>query len=189
MTMNFLENVRYYAGKLFDPLEHLPGILLSFWLGIINLFAPLWYPFLVVLVLIGIDLYWGIRSSLFQGKFVKSEVIRRTVDKITSYFSCLAAAYMIEHILFSDSILITSVIASLASACELWSFSASILIIHPDFPFIRLFRKHLIGEIESKMGVTLSELSKNAACEENMPKSKLNHNNDICDAGDPCSHN
>ena len=182
MTMNFLENIRYYAGKLLDPLEHLPGILLSAWLCVINFFAPMWYPFLVVLVLIGIDLYWGIRSSLFQGKFVKSEVIRRTIDKITSYFSCLIAAYMIEHILFSGSILITSVIASLASACELWSFSASILIIHPDFPFISLFRKHLIVEIESKMVVTLNELTKKAEEEEKKQETHNHSHDDICDA-------
>ena len=40
--------------------------------------------------------------------------------------------------------------------------SASILIIHPEFPFIRLFRKYLKGEIENKIGITLNELEKQA---------------------------
>lgn len=76
--------------------------------------------------------------------------------------SCLVAAYLIERILFNDSIVMTAIVSALAGACELWSFSASILIIHPEFPFIRLFRKYLKGEIENKIGITLNELEKQA---------------------------
>lgn len=59
----------------------------------------------------------------------------------------------------------TAIISALASACELWSFSASILIIHPDFPFVKLFRKYLKGEIESKIGMTMDELEKKSSKE------------------------
>lgn len=161
--MNFLENIRYYASRLLEPLDNLPGRVTAFLLLVINFFAPIWYPFLVVLVLIVFDLYWGIRASLRQGNFCRSEIGRRTVDKITSYASCLVAAYLIERILFNDSIVMTAIVSALAIACELWSFSASILIIHPEFPFIRLFRKYLKDEIENKIGMTLNELEIQAA--------------------------
>lgn len=163
--MDFLENIRYYASRLLEPLDNLPGRVAALMLLVINFFAPIWYPFLVVLVLIVFDLYWGIRASLRQGNFCRSEVGRRTVDKITSYASCLIAAYLIERILFNDSIIMTAIISALASACELWSFSASILIIHPDFPFVKLFRKYLKGEIESKIGMTMDELEKKSSKE------------------------
>lgn len=186
--MNFLENIRYYASRLLEPLDNIPGRIMAGVLCVVNFFTPMWYPFLVVLVLIGFDLYWGIRAALKQGKFGKSEVGRRTVDKITSYFSCLMAAYMIEHILFDNSIVITSAISALASACELWSFSASILIIHPEFPFIKLFRKYLIGEIESKMGLCMDELSKEAQKEVRKQNMNKQQDGSVCDAGNPCEN-
>lgn len=156
--MNFLANIRYFISRIWDVLENAYARISAALIWIISFFSPVWYPFIVVLIMIGIDLYWGIRAARARHQLVLSEAGRRTVDKITSYLSCLAAVYLIEHIIFENSIVITSGIAALASACELWSFSASILIIHPNFPFIRLFRKQLRGEIENKANISLEEL-------------------------------
>lgn len=158
--MEFLTNIRYFISRLWDVLENTYARLGAVLIWIISFFSPVWYPFIVVLIMIAIDLYWGIRAAHIRKQLVLSEAGRRTVDKITSYLSCLAAVYLIEHIIFENSIVVTSGIAALASACELWSFSASILIIHPNFPFIRLFRKQLKGEIESKANISLEELDK-----------------------------
>lgn len=158
--MDFLANIRYFISRLWDVLENAYARIGAAVIWIIGFFSPVWYPFMVVLIMIGIDLYWGIRAAYIRRQLVLSEAGRRTVDKITSYLSCLTAVYLIEHIIFENSIVITSGIAALASACELWSFSASILIIHPNFPFIRLFRKQLRGEIESKANISLEELDK-----------------------------
>ncbi|MCY6350130.1 hypothetical protein OXV71_04235 [Bacteroides fragilis] len=66
---------------------------------------------------------------------------------------------MIEQI-FHASVAVTSVAAGLAGACEVWSFSASILIIAPNFPFISLFRAQLRGEMERKLGRNINDILK-----------------------------
>lgn len=158
--MDFLANIKYFISRIWDVMENTYARIGAALIWVISFFSPVWYPFLVVLIMIGIDLYWGLRAAHIRHQLVLSEAGRRTVDKITSYLSCLAAVYLIEHIILENSIVVTSGIAALASACELWSFSASILIIHPNFPFIRMFRKQLRGEIESKAHISLEDLDK-----------------------------
>ena len=116
-----------------------------------SFFAPAYYPFAVVGILIIIDLFWGIAVALKQKKFILSEALRDTCKKIAVYGSCLASVYLIENI-FYQGIAITSIAAGLAGTCEVFSFSASMLIIIPDFPFISLFRQQLKGEMEKKLG-------------------------------------
>ncbi|WP_368116338.1 phage holin family protein [Bacteroides fragilis] len=147
-------------------LEHLQRILSTVygWLStviifIAHFFAPAWYPFAVVGILILIDLGWGIAVSLKKGEFAYSEVGRETCKKVAIYASCLCSVYMIEQI-FHTSVAVTSVAAGLAGACEVWSFSASILIIAPNFPFISLFRAQLRGEMERKLGRNINDILK-----------------------------
>lgn len=46
------------------------------------------------------------------------------------------------------------------SGVELWSIAANALIIQPDFPFLRLFKKFLTAEIGKKLSISASEVEK-----------------------------
>jgi phage-related holin len=126
---------------------------------LLHFFAPAGYPFIVVGILVIIDLCWGIAVSLKKGEFAYSEGIRETCKKIAIYASCLVSVFIVERI-FNSGIAVTSVAAALAGACEIWSFSASILIIAPNCPFIRLFREQLRGEMEKKLGRNINDILK-----------------------------
>lgn len=121
-----------------------------------NFFAPAYYPFIVVEVLVLLDLSWGVAVALRNKKFFLSEALRDTCVKVAIYASCLASVYLIEQIFYAG-IVTTSLAAALAGTCEVFSFSASILIIKPNFPFISLFRSQLRGEMEKKLGRPIDE--------------------------------
>ncbi|MDR3119651.1 MAG: hypothetical protein LBU44_09625 [Mediterranea sp.] len=122
---------------------------------VFHFFAPAWYLFAAVGILILIDLGWGIVVSCKKGGFAYSAAARETCKKIAIYVSCLGSVYIIEHI-FHSEVTFTSIVAGLAGACEIWSFSASILIIAPNFPFISLFRAQLRGKWRKSWDVTLT---------------------------------
>ncbi len=130
------------------------GWMISLCILVSSFFAPAYYPFLIVFIMIIIDLFWGISVSLKKGEFALSEAGRETCTKIAIYGSCLGSVFLIEH-MFTANIYITTVAAAVASACEVWSFSASMLIIYPKMPFLRIFRAQLRGEIEKKLGRSL----------------------------------
>lgn len=135
------------------------GWLVALLLLIFNFFAPAYYPFLIVFILILVDLGWGIAVSLKKEDFAYSEAGRETCIKIAIYGCCLGSVYMIEH-MFHSGITITSVAAAVAGACEVWSFSASMLIIYPKMPFLRIFRAQLRGEMEKKLGRSINTFLK-----------------------------
>lgn len=133
------------------------GWIVAILIWISHFFAPAFYPFAVVGVLILIDLGWGITVALKNKKFFLSEALRDTCIKTAIYASCLVSVYIIERIFYSG-VAATSLAAALAGTCEVFSFSASILIIKPNFPFIKLFRNQLRGEMEKKLGRPINEL-------------------------------
>lgn len=147
-------------------IDHLSRIFSTLYGWIVSLailagsfFAPAYYPFLIVFIMILIDLFWGIAVSLKKGEFALSEAGRETCTKIAIYGCCLGSVFLIER-MFTAIIYITTVAAAVASACEVWSFSASMLIIYPKMPFLRIFRTQLRGEIEKKLGRNINNYLK-----------------------------
>lgn len=149
--------LEYIYHHLVKTLNTAYGWLVAAFIYVGNFFAPAYYPFVVVGILVLIDLAWGITVALKNGRFFLSEALRNTIIKTAIYASCLGSIYMIEQIFYAG-IVATSLASALASTCEVFSFSASILIIKPNFPFISLFREQLRGEMEKKLGRPLNEL-------------------------------
>ncbi|KAA6303110.1 MAG: hypothetical protein EZS26_000713 [Candidatus Ordinivivax streblomastigis] len=116
------------------------------------------HTFVIVFVCVLFDLFWGIWSSVRRKKFILSEALRETPKKLFIYLSCLLIIYLIEINIHDEYLLGTKIVGTLMAACELWSASAHILIIKPDMPFIKLFRKQLKGEMEKKTGFNLDEV-------------------------------
>jgi hypothetical protein len=79
--------------------------------------------------------------------------MRDTVSKIAAYGSALLITIMIEQVKDWESMFVTSLIAVLICATELWSISGNILIVNPNAVFFKLLRPALKGEIARKLGI------------------------------------
>lgn len=105
------------------------------------------------------DMIWGIAVSRKRHeRFFLSYLARETCMKFMVYIGTLFLALCIERGLNDSWGLGFRIFCGLAAACELWSASASILIIKPDLPFLRLLRTALTGEIASKLNVSTEEV-------------------------------
>jgi hypothetical protein len=110
--------------------------------------------FLVLAVTL-IDAAWGIAVSVHQGKFTLSELARLTVAKIAVYGCALFVFIGLDK--FIESTITASVVGAAIVLVEFWSSCASMLILYPNFLFLRLMKKVLIGEIASKLKISEDE--------------------------------
>ena len=132
------------------------SLLALFW----NFIHPEIYCFGVVGAAILIDLIWGIIVAVKEKKFVFSESIRNTFIKVNIYGTALLLIYAIERGVHDDWFIGTKIACAIAAGCEFWSISASMLIVKPNMPFIRLFRMQLKGEMEKKLGQGVNDILK-----------------------------
>lgn len=107
-----------------------------------------------------IDAIWGVAVSVKRGDFVLSHLLRETMNKLFIYSTTLCMVLFIERSINEDWYIATKIVCAIASSCELWSICANILIIKPNTPFIKLFRRYLAGEISKKIGITVEEFNK-----------------------------
>lgn len=103
------------------------------------------------------DMVLGIWAALKEKKFIFSHLGRETFKKALIYLITLILILMIERSLHDDNFIATKIACAIASSCELFSVFANALIIKPDFPFVKLFKKYLAGEISRKIGVNAEE--------------------------------
>lgn len=140
------------------------GKVLTMTTAIITVFRPEAWGFMVVGFAIMADLIWGIAASIKMNNFILSRALRETVKKVGIYSFALIGVFLVEKIVHENGHFIAfRTIAIFAAVCELWSMSASMLIIKPDMPFLKLFRGQLKGEIESKLSkqINFDEVFKN----------------------------
>lgn len=104
------------------------------------------------------DAIWGITVSIKRKKFALSELARLTVGKLAVYGCAMLAFIGLDKMI--GMTLTASVIGAAITLVELWSASASMLILFPNFLFLKLLRKALTGEIASKLGVEPEEVEK-----------------------------
>ena len=153
--------------QIFSIMEHVKYVFTTFWGFLLGLFSAFWsfikpeiYPFSIVFLAVLLDLFWGIAVAKKQGKFILSEAIRETFKKLSIYACMLLLVYSIEKSIHEDWSIATRVMCAMAAACELWSVSAMMLIVKPDMPFLKLFRRQLKGEIEKKLGTNVDDILK-----------------------------
>lgn len=144
------------VGKVFTNLESAfstsLGWMVALLSAVVTIIAPEKTSFIVVGFAILADLFWGIAAALKLKKFFLSTALRDTVKKIGIYSFAMLGALAIESIAHAEGTFVAvRTIAIFASVCEFWSMSASMLIIYPNMPFLRIFRTQLKGEIASKL--------------------------------------
>ncbi len=112
---------------------------------------------LIVLVAIGWDLIWGVAAAVKNKKFILSHLLRETFYKVLVYIGSLLIILVCERSLNDSWGVLTRVVAVIAACIELFSAAGNILIIKPNFAFVRLFKKYLIGEIAEKLNIGTDE--------------------------------
>lgn len=111
--------------------------------------------FLAVVVTF-MDAFWGIAVSLKQGKFTLSELLRLTISKLAVYGCVLFVFVGLDKI--TDSVITGSLVGAAIVLVEFWSSCASMLILFPNFLFLKLMKKALTGEIASKLHISEDEV-------------------------------
>ena len=144
------------VGKVFTNLGAAFSTSFGWVVALLSAFATIIAPektsFIVVGLAIMADLFWGVAAAIKLKKFFLSTALRDTVKKIGIYSFALLGAFAIESIAHAEGTFIAvRTIAIFAAVCEFWSMSASMLIIYPNMPFLRIFRMQLKGEIASKL--------------------------------------
>lgn len=149
--------------QLTSALNSAYGWFLTLMVSAIAFIQPEMWSFYVVGGAIFADLVWGIAAAVKQKKFLLSKAMRETIKKIGIYSFAMVGALAIEKITHTEgSFIAVKTIAIFAAVCEFWSMSASMLIIKPNMPFLKLFRGQLKGEIASKVSknVNIDEILK-----------------------------
>lgn len=118
----------------------------------------------IVVVATVIDLACGIAVSLKKGKFALSELMRLTVEKVVVYGLALLVFLSIDKAIEDktdfDWALTSALVGVVITLTETWSFLASLLILFPNNPFLKLLQKSLTGEIARKLGCDEAEVAK-----------------------------
>lgn len=118
----------------------------------------------VVIIATTIDLICGIAVSIKRKNFAKSELARLTVEKVVVYGTALLVLLCIDKVIAAETswefALTSGAVGVVIALTEMWSFLASLLILFPTNPFLRMFQKALIGEIASKLKCDESEVEK-----------------------------
>ena len=109
----------------------------------------------LVVIATAIDLVCGIAVAIKRKNFAKSELMRLTVEKLVVYGAAMLVFLCIDKAIETETTfefaLTSGVVGVVIAMTETWSFLASLLILFPKNPFLRLFQKALIGEIARKL--------------------------------------
>lgn len=159
MLNHVLSSVQHAAHsllKLGNILSSVWGWLIGVGLAFLDYFAG--HSFVVFLVVAAtlIDAVWGIAVSLKKGEFTKSELARLTIAKLAVYGCVMFVFIGLDK--FINSTITASIIGAAIVLVEFWSSCASMLILYPNFLFLRLLKKALTGEIASKLGIPEDEV-------------------------------
>lgn len=147
--------------RLDEMISTLWGFVIACAIGLFNFFAGYKVALIVVLMAILFDMIWGVAAARKRGKFMRSELLRDTVNKVAAYATALVMVMLIENLAFGShemmsnegthSRFIVDIVATVIAAVEFWSICGNILIVYPNAVFFRLLKSPLIGEIARKL--------------------------------------
>ena len=116
----------------------------------------------MVVVACAVDLVCGIAVSIKRKKFTKSELMRLTVEKLLVYGSVMLVFLCIDGVIAEKTdfelALSSMLVGTIITLTESVSFTAALLIVFPENPFLRAFQKLLKAELASKLGVGEDEV-------------------------------
>lgn len=150
-----LSSLSHFLNRLASIIDSFQGWSLYICFSVINYMAGQGSTVALVIAVTLIDAVWGIAVSLHQGKFTYSELGRLTIAKLAVYGCSLFVFIGLDRLI--DSTITTPIVGAAIILVEFWSSCASMLILFPNFLFLRLLKKALIGEIASKLKISESD--------------------------------
>lgn len=163
----FISIILKTVGKIPSVFNNVLGWILAIISGYITWLADAKGAILLILICIFWDMGWGVAAAIKQHNFVLSHLLRETFWKIIVYVGSLSIILFAERTIGGDFNFTVKIVAVIGATVELFSSAGNILIIKPDFHFVRLFSKYLIGEIAQKMKKTEGEVQKMLKNEQN----------------------
>ena len=144
------------------------GFIVTCLIAIFNFFAGYKIAIIVVVSAIMFDMIWGVAAARKRGKFMRSELLRDTVNKVAAYATALVMVMLIENLAFGSHQVLSNqgantrylvdIVATIIAAVEFWSICGNILIVYPNAVFFRLLKLPLTGEIARKLKVSEDEV-------------------------------
>lgn len=139
------------------------------WLGGIGLFIADAFSggrliIYMVIIASAVDLICGIAVAVKRKSFARSDLMRRTIEKVLVY-GCVLLVFLCVDLLIERETGFTTditsgVVGTIMTLAEAVSFTASLLILFPNNPFLRMFQKMLTGELASKLNCDEKEVEK-----------------------------
>lgn len=163
----FISIILKTVGKIPSVFNNVLGWILAIISGYITWLADAKGAILLILICIFWDMGWGVAAAIKQHNFVLSHLLRETFWKIIVYVGSLSIILFAERTIGGDFYFTVKIVAVIGATVELFSSAGNILIIKPDFHFVRLFSKYLIGEIAQKMKKTEQEVQQMLNNEQN----------------------
>lgn len=142
--------------KLSEALTTVHGWAIALSIVIANFFAGYQLVLLGIMAAVAFDALFGIWVARRQGKFILSELLRATLFKLMVYLNLIVVFVFVDKFAGVGGVetkITTMIVATAICLAEAWSSIGNALIIKPDFPFLRMFRKALTGEIARKLDV------------------------------------
>lgn len=148
----------HFFEKLLMILSSIYGWITGILLIILNAIVDHKIAITFVVVVVTLDLFWGIAAARKMHRFATSELMRDTLGKLAVYGTAILTFCFIDKMLGDSVTLTTAVICSIITLVELWSSMGNALIVFPNIPFLRLIRGALVGEIANKLHVSEDEV-------------------------------
>lgn len=111
----------------------------------------------LVVVACLVDFVCGIAVAVKRKRFTQSELMRLTVEKLLVY-GCVMLVFLCIDGAIADQTgfelsLTSALVGVVITLTEAWSFLASLLILFPKNPLLKLLQKSLTAELAGKLGV------------------------------------
>lgn len=155
--MKYLLYIKHIGIKLLSILQTVQGWIAAGVLFILDFIAGHELAIGLVIFVTLMDAAWGITVSVRNKKFALSELMRLTIGKLAVYGCAMLVFIGLDKMV--GLTLSASIVGAAITLVELWSASASMLILFPNFLFLKLLKKALTGEIATKLGITPEEVS------------------------------
>lgn len=111
----------------------------------------------LVVVACTVDLICGIAVAINRKRFTQSELMRLTVEKLLVYGCVMLVFLCIDGAIYDQTgfewNLSSTLVGVIITMTESWSFLASLLILFPKNPLLKLLQKALTAELAGKLGV------------------------------------
>ena len=162
MGVQFVSVLANFSAAITTTMTSIWGKILMCALFIGATFAGISGLIHITLILCAVDMILGVSVVVHKKGWnhILSSKLRNTLIKMFFYLLFLMMLFLIETQLV-DGYFITSKLAfAIISSVEMLSIAANILILFPNFPFLKIFSKYLTKEMCKKLDMAEDDIDK-----------------------------